>query len=775
MASIFISHSSRDNDVAERVRGRLGQAGFESIFLDFDPENGIPAGRRWEDELYSELRKADVVVFLGTKASVDSKWCHAELALARALGRKIVPVILEPGGKHPLVGDTQWITLLKAGGDGLQSLADAIRRIGADPAAMLRWDSSLSPYPGLLPFDERRAGVFYGREQEVAAIVERLTWPHAEATERLVFVVGSSGSGKSSLVRAGVVPSLSRLEGGWGIVPPFTPEDEAGPAAKLAGAFGAAFRARDIEMSDETCRKRVATAAGLRELAAELLDAVGGAVEGRGVLVAVDQAERLATSCTLSERTEFLDVLVGALAGRGPLRAIMAARSDHLGEIVEGTALEGRLTPTVTVGRLAAERLAEVIARPAQRAGLDLAPGLVERMVEDTRAGAPSGGDPLPLLAFTLRQLYDRRREPTRITLDDYDAVGGVVGALRAEADRAYERLLARGREAAVISTLLELVHVESERDPTGRVAHRSRFDSAEWEVVEAFVDARLLTIEGDEPAVHVAHEALLREWPVLRGAIDRSRDELVARTRLERDAREWERAGRDSSYLAGGQRLEAAVAALSSGGMADLDALTASFLAASRRQAARGARRRRLTVGLGVAMAAAVVSVSSWLTVDWVRELLRKREARAPLVLFTPEGEPRFALDVHEVTYPQYRLCVDEGRCDRPVDTPGAPAFATAGAESPVVNVALREAANFCEWVGRQLPALDELRSADGSPALKHFMTHEGGKEWTRTPIPSGGVAGWARYPKSHDRSVRISLAPTGQLDVAFRCAASS
>src|SRR6266536_6106014 len=101
MASVFISHSARDNVQAERIRQSLKAAGFATVYLDFDPESGIPRGRKWEDELYSELRKADVVVFLSTAASVSSKWCHAELALARALGRPIVPVLLEPGRQGP--------------------------------------------------------------------------------------------------------------------------------------------------------------------------------------------------------------------------------------------------------------------------------------------------------------------------------------------------------------------------------------------------------------------------------------------------------------------------------------------------------------------------------------------------------------------------------------------------------------------------------------------------------------------------------------------------
>ena len=198
-------------------------------------------------------------------------------------------------------------------------------------------------------------------------------------------------------------------------------------------------------------------------------------------------------------------------------------RSEYLSELLAGSQFEGSVGTIVPVGRLSRGALAEVIDRPAQRAGIDLDGGLVARMVEDTIEGAESGGDPLPLLAFTLRQLYESRSNPTRIALGDYDRVGGVVGALKEEARRTYEQLDREGLGDAIVPTLLELAHVEGGRAPAGRSVKRSRFDPAGQKVVEAFVEARLLTSEGDDPTVHVAHEALLSEWPVLRDEIERS------------------------------------------------------------------------------------------------------------------------------------------------------------------------------------------------------------------------------------------------------------
>ena len=155
-------------------------------------------------------------------------------------------------------------------------------------------------------------------------------------------------------------------------------------------------------------------------------------------------------------------------------------------------------------------------------------------------------------MPFTLERLFDSRGERSTITVDDYRRVGGVAGALRAEADAVYERLAQTRGADAVVGTLLELVHSEAD-DPTRRPRARSRASAStrtNRDVVQAFVEARLLTAGGAGPSVTVAHEALLRDWPVLSTAIAKDRDRLVARTRLERAAKEWNAGGRKVADL---------------------------------------------------------------------------------------------------------------------------------------------------------------------------------------------------------------------------------
>src|SRR3954468_8936365 len=247
MASIFVSHSSRDRAATERVVARLRAAGFAALFVDFDPEQGIPAGRNWERELYAQLRRSDAVIFLASQASVDSHWCFAELSLARSLGRPVFPVRLQPGVALPLLADVQWTDLteplrpdvqwtdLTDDEPGLARLVAGLHSAGLDPADSFAWGPLRSPYPGLAPFAREDAAVFFGRQPETHRLVELLTPTLQRGPGRFVAVVGPSGSGKSSLLHAGLLPRLARMPGRWLVVPPLRPGGQ--PTARLAGCL----------------------------------------------------------------------------------------------------------------------------------------------------------------------------------------------------------------------------------------------------------------------------------------------------------------------------------------------------------------------------------------------------------------------------------------------------------------------------------------------------------------------------------------------------------
>jgi hypothetical protein len=553
MTSLFISHSSRDQAAAQRVHQWLRNAGYQALFLDFEPSAGIPAGRRWEAELYAQLRRADGVIFLASADSVASKWCFAELSLARSLGRPVFPLRLDTTARLDLLQDVQWVDL-SAGETSLGQLWDGLNQAGLRSADSFAWDPGRSPFPGLEPFDWQDAAVFFGREQEIRRLIQLLTSTLLRGPGRFVAIAGPSGSGKSSLLRAGLLPRLARLADHWVIVPPMQPGRQ--PVQSLARSLQAAFRAAGHERTWTGLLDRLDQGPpSFIELGYELGDATGKA--GRSVLLVIDQAEELVTRSGPHAQEQFLALVRGALREDSPMWAIATLRAEFLSRAPDRAGLAEAIDDPLLIEPLSRARLPEVIQRPAQRAGLDFAPGLVQRMVEDT-----TGGDALPLLAWTLQQLYhDAGSGPDRVvTAEAYEALGGVVGSLQRQADLLADELHRRGYGGLVLPTLLKLVTIDEAGEPARRRVERRHLPAAEDAIVQAFVDARLLTSNrvGEEGTVEVAHEALLRQWPPLRQAILDAQEGLRIRSQVERLAGDWERGGHDESYLLRGTRLVA-------------------------------------------------------------------------------------------------------------------------------------------------------------------------------------------------------------------------
>ncbi|MGW2988272.1 NACHT and WD repeat domain-containing protein [Streptomyces goshikiensis] len=401
------------------------------------------------------------------------------------------------------------------------------------------WTAGQPPYPGLEAFGEADAAVFFGRERETAELVARLHPPVPARARRFVTVVGPSGSGKSSLVRAGLLPALTARRSRWHAGPVFTPGSD--PVGALRQAVAEAGRARPL------------------------------------VLV-VDQLEELLTLSGPGERTAFAAEVRELLRREPKVWLVGTLRSDFLTGLLEADLAELAHEP-VLIGPLGRDALHEVVARPAAAAGASFEPGLVSRIVDDC-----GGGDALPLLAYALQELYARAGGAgSTLTHAHYREAGGVAGALVGQADRIHAALLGPGpREGAdpVVEMLLRLVTVERD-EPTRRRVPRDELGPAEREMADAFVAGRLLT--SDAGSLGVAHEALLRQWRPLRLAVADRLDQLRRRAELERWAQEWEFAGRAGAYLLTGERLQAA-RAWQAGAGAPLSGLAAEFVGASAR-----------------------------------------------------------------------------------------------------------------------------------------------------------------------------------------------
>jgi len=254
MSSIFISHSSRDGAIAQELERRLARQGHASVFLDLDPEKGIVGGQSWERTLYRKIRACRAVIALVTDDYVQSHWCFAEIALARMEGKHLFALKVDPlsaDTKLPsILTEKQYIDLRGGPEDGYERLWHGLREVDV-LGVKGEWDPHDPPYLGFDAFHEKHAPLFFGREGEARAGVELLE----RGSPGLIMVLGASGSGKSSLVRAAIIPRLRRLENRWLIIEPLRPGRD--PFGALAESLLLTFRryapdaAKTMEDSDQ--------------------------------------------------------------------------------------------------------------------------------------------------------------------------------------------------------------------------------------------------------------------------------------------------------------------------------------------------------------------------------------------------------------------------------------------------------------------------------------------------------------------------------------------
>ena len=425
------------------------------------------------------------------------------------------------------------------------------------------WDPKRPPYPGLSAFQEADAAVFFGRGEEILKTLETLDALRRQGREaaRFALLLGASGSGKSSLARAGVIPRLRKKPSEWLPVPPFRPQIE--PLDELAMALAAAFEGHGRPRDWSALRTQLHTAAGrspvdglaLLGLAREL--AIAAQQPETTMLLTIDQAEELFGYSPPEAATRFLRLLRAALeAADRQLMAIGTLRSDFLGEFQNHPVLQDSDYPhpfryqAVPVDPMPLRNFPAIIQGPARLVGVQLDDGLVETIIQDTGTR-----DALPLLAFTLRRLYERYGSDGRLTVDEYESLGRLEGAIREEAQRVITEADPAPEElealhAAFVPTM---VRINAEG---GYARRRALFDDLPRRalpLLRRFVDARLLVTDRDpqgRETIEVAHEALLRTWPLLGGWLAEDLDKLRLLESLQRAAEEWDQGSRRDDLL---------------------------------------------------------------------------------------------------------------------------------------------------------------------------------------------------------------------------------
>jgi tetratricopeptide (TPR) repeat protein len=400
-----------------------------------------------------------------------------------------------------------------------------------------------SPYRGLLAFQAQDSTVFFGRDDVITRLVD------AVLRQAFVAVVGPSGSGKSSVVFAGLVAQMQRW-GGWTLCQ-FHPGKA--PFHALAASLipllepdlTAAERLLEVPKLEQVLRQ-----GRLHEVVEEL----GSRLRNRRVLVVADQFEELFALCPdEDERRSFLDMLVQAIERyrdvREPaLTVVLTMRADFLYQALLYRGFADALQNAIDLlGPMTREQLRLAIEEPAHTQGVTFADGLVDRILDNVGQG-PGG---LPLLEFALSQLW-QRQEGHRLTHSAYKSVGGVRGALSQHAEEVYLGLNAR-EQAAVRRVIGQLVMPGDGTPDTRRVAYRSELRDEDWSIVQRLADERLVVTDRDEAAeerAQITHEALIDAWDRLREWVAADRAFMAWRERTRAYMRLWEANERDHGTL---------------------------------------------------------------------------------------------------------------------------------------------------------------------------------------------------------------------------------
>jgi formylglycine-generating enzyme required for sulfatase activity len=679
VSRIFLSHSSANNAEAVALRDWLANEGWkDEIFLDLDPLRGIAVGERWERSLHAAANRCEAVLFLVSKAWLASRWCLKEFHLAHRLNKRLFGVLVEnlSVGEMPeeLAGTWQIVRLasgrdhvmLRAAlpitheeahvtfsAEGLARLKHGLEGAGID-ARYFAWpplgDPNRPPYRGLRPLEAEDAGIFFGRRAPIVEAVDTLRGLRDGAPPRLLVILGASGAGKSSFLRAGLIPQLARDDRTFFPLPIIRPERAAiSGETGLLRALEGAFEAR-IAMPRADLRAAVqGGATTLKPLLEALADkattpAFDAAAKPKApaLVLSVDQAEELFLAEARDEAQPFLALLHDLLIRDAPaIIAIFTIRSDNYERLQLAKELEGVRQQMLSLAPMPKGSYAEVVKGPARRLegtarALEIEDGLVDALLADIEAGGAK--DALPLLAFTLERLYGEYHAGGSLKLSHYDKLGRVRGSIEAGVELALKAAdadpaITKDRLARLALMRRGLIPWLAGIDPdTGaprrRVARLSEIPTEAAPLIRQLVEQRLLATDvakdTGEKTIEPAHEALLRQWSLLEGWLAEDAGLLAALEGVKRARRDWAANNRDAAWLAHATDRLAAAERLNERTdlAANLEPADREYLAACRKAEATATRRKRFVQAfIYVLLIGIIGGLVGWINQGYIRE----------------------------------------------------------------------------------------------------------------------------------------------------------
>jgi hypothetical protein len=571
---VFLSHSTADKPAVEELARRLAKEGIQAWLDKWHLIPGDPFQPAIEKAL---AESASCAVFVGPsgfgpwqneemRAAIDRRVCDSGKRF------RVIPVLLpraeraERSSLPTFLVATTWVEFRETldDQDAFHRLVCGIRGIepGAGPGQALY--EGQCPYRGLRVFDVDDAPFFFGRKALVQWLLNEVR-PAREGqpVNRFLAIVGASGSGKSSVARAGLVAAIKHdaipASSRWPVAICRPGPD---PLESLAFALS---KAADVGQG----------APALAELIAEFQEnektlhliarqSLPENAPDMRLVVVVDQFEEVFTLCRKDELREALirNLLYAAKVVQGQTLVILTMRADFYAKCAAHAELAAAFSDHhVLVGPMTEQELRRAIERPTQLVGCELDAGLVDLLVQDVRHQPGA----LPLLQHALLELWNKR-DGRRLTVKVYQEIGTLEGAVQKRADATLKTFSEHEQEFCRRTFLRLTQPGEGTEDTKRRASMRELLSLSGRSTAEAIIqklaDASLLTTEGDlthEAFVEVAHEALIRSWPQLRKWIDADRAGLRTRIRLTEAAGEWENGGRDPAYFYTGARLAVA------------------------------------------------------------------------------------------------------------------------------------------------------------------------------------------------------------------------
>jgi formylglycine-generating enzyme required for sulfatase activity len=676
MPVLFVSHASKDDAIADDLGGWLKANGFSDVFID---QKSIAAGAKWDEALQRAAGACRVVLLLLTPHWLDSAECYGEFKAAWYMGKRILPLFVMLAGQElgaeeikrfqSVCREDQGLDItgcLGEGGclnlDAVPEIAErlkaglraagAMNRVGLDPEAFAI-DTVLrpTPFPGLASFgdEDADAALFYGRSREIAQTLEELRAVRAKRDPRPFVILGASGAGKSSLLKAGIIPRLRRERLAWLPLRAFRPGADpllnfAEAIARTLADFGrreanGLIRDRLFEVWERMGGDVKGELAGAGHAALETsLEAEGARLRKAAnladatILISVDQAEEMARADGASAEA-LADYLRVALASaKSPWQLAFSIRTDSFPELQSHRRFQNLEARGYDLRALPVFRFDSVVEEPAKRYDVAVEPDLVYALMED----APKE-DALPLLAFALQRLWRQYAASGALTKAHYEKVGGLQGFIEDAAERAMRGLEPgddaplpsapppkRQTDLAAATFVPALVEINDQGATIRHIADWFRFPAEQQELLNRFDRWRLVVRRGEAEGgtVEVAHEALFRTWKRLESWLEPERARLEALRNLQVDAGNWERAAKNDGFLNHrNQRLadarnlsmdERYAARLASQDFAYLDACRAAERAARAR-----ARRSKMLVG---ALAFLLIALGAgWWRQNWL------------------------------------------------------------------------------------------------------------------------------------------------------------